>query len=91
MCFHPSKLVSFSQRFAFTPLLDDGSDADDEEESEKLVPDISDTMKFRNTRNSTSSPRESRSVVSYQIKNVFLNWLSRKGETQYSVYFRLCS
>lgn len=51
-----------NQRFAFTPLLDDGSDADDEEESEKLVPDISDTMKFRNTRNSTSSPRESRSV-----------------------------
>lgn len=53
------------QRFAFTPLLDDGSDADDEEESEKLMPDISDTMKYRNTKGSTSSsPRESRSVVS---------------------------
>nr|XP_027215170.1 transmembrane protein 87A-like [Penaeus vannamei] len=52
-----------NQRFAFSPLLDDGSDADDEEEAEKLMADISDTMKFRNTRNSTSSsPRESRSV-----------------------------
>lgn len=52
-----------NQRFAFTPLLDDGSDADDEEESEKLMADISDTMKQRNTRTSTSSsPRESRSV-----------------------------
>lgn len=59
--------LSFSfQRFAFSPLLDDGSDADDEEEAEKLMADISDTMKFRNTRNSTSSsPRESRSVVRY--------------------------
>lgn len=52
-----------NQRFAFTPLLDDGSDADDEEESEKLMADVSDTMKLRNTRtSSTSSPRESRSV-----------------------------
>ncbi|KAK3862795.1 hypothetical protein Pcinc_031373 [Petrolisthes cinctipes] len=52
-----------NQRFAFTPLLDDGSDADDEEESEKLMADISDTMKYRNTKGSTSSsPRESRSV-----------------------------
>ncbi|XP_063595744.1 transmembrane protein 87A-like [Penaeus indicus] len=52
-----------NQRFAFSPLLDDGSDADDEEEAEKLMADVSDTMKFRNTRNSTSSsPRESRSV-----------------------------
>ncbi|KAK7070884.1 Transmembrane protein 87A [Halocaridina rubra] len=52
-----------NQRFAFSPLLDDGSDADDEEESEKLMADVSDTMKLRNTRNSTSSsPRESRTV-----------------------------
>ncbi|XP_064080631.1 transmembrane protein 87A-like [Macrobrachium nipponense] len=52
-----------NQRFAFSPLLDDGSDADDEEEGEKLMADVSDTMKYRNTRNSTSSsPRDSRSV-----------------------------
>lgn len=51
-----------NQRFAFTPLLDDGSDADDEEESEKLMADISDTMKQRNTRTSSSSPKSSNSV-----------------------------
>ncbi|CAL4066636.1 unnamed protein product, partial [Meganyctiphanes norvegica] len=52
-----------NQRFAFSPLLDDGSDADDEEESEKLMADISDTLTLRNTRTgSTSSPKEARSV-----------------------------
>ena len=51
----------FYQRFAFSPLLDDGSDAEDEE-TEKFLADISDTMKQRNARGSTSSPRESRTV-----------------------------
>ncbi|KAG7167472.1 Transmembrane protein 87A-like [Homarus americanus] len=37
-----------NQRFAFTPLLDDGSDADDEEETENLMSEISDTTKLRN-------------------------------------------
>ncbi|XP_045104457.1 transmembrane protein 87A-like [Portunus trituberculatus] len=49
-----------NQRFAISILLEDGSDADDEEESEKLMADISDTMKQRNTH--SSSPKESGSV-----------------------------
>ncbi|KAG0720786.1 Transmembrane protein 87A [Chionoecetes opilio] len=57
-----------NQRFAFTPLLDDGSDADDEEESEKLMADISDTMKQRNIRTSSSSSPKNNCSVEDDLK-----------------------
>ncbi|XP_076037637.1 transmembrane protein 87A [Oratosquilla oratoria] len=49
-----------NQRFAFTPLLDEGSDEEDEEE-EQLMADVSDTMKQRNIR-PAPTPKEPQSV-----------------------------
>ncbi|KAL7636115.1 UNVERIFIED_CONTAM: hypothetical protein RMT77_013934 [Armadillidium vulgare] len=50
-----------NQRFAFSPLLDEGSEGE-EEEQEKLMANVSDTMKLRGSKTSSNSPRESRSV-----------------------------